>query len=233
METVIQVLIAVGFIVYSIYSEVSKHNTKSGSEDFSDLGSIDDFFKKQSGGSSGTPQPPSSFAEMAASSFEDSSSKDKRRKKKRGKSPTPPKEVRRSGGGGFSPSGFDSHPSLEGQASYDDMPSPYEANFDALPTLMQQASHPDSSHMHEMNFDQLPSMESQAGNDTHALQGTLGRSSRVPPSRSSAPRKRLRLDFGPNELIRGIVLSEILRRYDMNRVFERIPQFRRKDMPSE
>jgi hypothetical protein len=234
VDAVLQIIIALAFIIYSVWSEMKKGKGSETTDfDLNDLGSIDDFFKKQpkseqksasipsktedmwskpaEGGfsSEGNEDP---FAEKAAS--KSSSSSKKKGRSKKHKLATIADARQPTGGESWhsDESGYthDHLPSLKGQVNYDQAEGPPKINYDTLDGLTGRGG---------------PTADPRADSALSPL--CSGRLDELDWSSPAATHFHVNLDR--DHIISALLLGEVLPRRDLNRIFDRIPQVRRRE----
>lgn len=206
MEGFFQVVIFLVIVVASIWSEVSK-NKSSGSTDaeFGDLTAIDDFFKQQEKSRKpDQPQAPVAGFDNDAISLErsfDAGSASSRRVQPQGEPIARKKKEKKQGKG-------------RERAALDQKGRP-------LPPTPRP-----SSHFGNVDSDEGPCLDdapSLFGKPSYEREGTgIARSASTTDMSSRKPVRR----WSRQQLISSIIISELMNRYDVNRVFARIPDRR-------
>lgn len=182
-----ELLVIVLVLAYSIWSEISKKTQESDVDiDFSELSSLDDFFKDSGGSVASTPKKQT----KAASS--------------RGKKPR--KKARPS-----SSINYDDQPALTGVVNYDRVETTKRGNYDELPQLTGVVNYDRGEYGNEAEADlHFSSQKDQ--------QQSFGQRDRT-AQRENAPQ----ISFDRESIIKAFVMSEVLQRYDLERIYSRIP----------
>ncbi|MBU1107695.1 MAG: hypothetical protein KKB51_13570 [Candidatus Riflebacteria bacterium] len=162
-----ELLVIILVIVYSVWSEVNKKKQEENVDiDFSELSSLDDFFKDTG-----------SQAEKSAVAPLSSQAKPPKKRSKKRSEPT------------------------RGEVDYDDLPSlTGQVNYDRQ-----------SSASNESNYDLSEEARKLFTNEEKAA-----------PS-AQTPAKPIQLSFDRESFIKAFVMSEVLQRYDLERIYSRIP----------
>lgn len=166
-----EIVIIVLAVVFSIWSEINKKKQEEDVDlDFSELTSLDDFFKKSSASAASSPKT------LKGS--------------KRSRNNSESKSIN-----------YDELPSLTGK-SYDQEPARPDVNYDALPSLSGQ-----------INFEEKIENEG------------LAAATAVPESAIVAARSHEagRFTIDRNDLLKSFVMAEVLQRYNISRIYDRIP----------
>ena len=188
-----ELLVIILVLVYSVWSEVAKKKEEEKVDiDFSELASLDDFFKDtgSQAGKSATPTP------------KPQAKPQRPRAKKRAE--TVSREVN-----------YDNLPALTGQLNRDAESTSYKSNYDELPQLTG-----------VINYDR---MESRSGNDS---EDKLSEETRKLFARELQAQQNvqaqaypIQMTFDRDSVIKAFVMSEVLQRYDLGRIYSRIPDF--------
>ncbi len=215
-----EVVIVILALIYSVWSEIQKKKQEEDANiDFSELTTLDDFFKAPGGGAGQTADIDNT-AKRA---------REKRAKKKK-----------------------QSTPASAAEASILPMPARGEANYDQLPSLESKGYESSFGHV-EVNYDELPALtgrnyETQASraevsyDELPTVSGRTNYEDNIPEARASAIARSQAVADKPEtqpqhdgfklsrqDLLKTFVLSEVLQRYDINRIYERIPGIRSED----
>jgi len=217
VEDLIKVIIAVVFIVASIYSELRKNkDTTQAGNDTPDLGTLNDFFKKK------VPKDPQTSASDDFS--------------------TRPSPLSR-----LETWGQDSAQMGEIRPTFESFP-PIPVDSGTLRKAKKKKSKPVSRSMqpqHASCLDEGPTLTGKVDYDrTSSLEAPIAKreslSGKVDYERDVVAIKRTssgqhqmvrrtRKKWTHKQLIDAIMLSELLTRYDLNRIYSRIPNFRAPD----
>lgn len=209
MEAFFQVVIFLVIVVASVWSEMSK-NKSSGSSDaeFGDLTAIDDFFKQQEKAQKTAQQksPRGGFDEDAVSLERESASGEAFGAPQKIQ-PPPGKQKR-----------FDKKEKKrvqsKGRAALDQ-------SGRALPPLPPASSHFANAKADEGPcLDEAPSLTGQIDYDRGGF--AIARSASTTAVTARKPARR----WSRQQLIDAVIVSELMNRYDLNRVFNRIPDRR-------
>lgn len=247
MDSIIEILIAVVFIVASIYSEVKKHTPTQTGGDLGDLGSIDDFFKNQQP-SGGAAQPPAASSASRSTTGDGGLSSD-------WQAPDPFIPLDQQGAGATEAARRQREASLggpEGAVDHDDSLArawgASEGFEQAQPgrkkkrkkdrsrrsQVMEHVSPYESAEAGDAgaSFDEGRSLTDQ-GSLEEAGDGEegaclLGPGAHSPFRSSSLLRPLPRLRFTRNQVRDAFILSMILEPYDINRAIHRLPGTRGK-----
>ena len=217
-----EVVIVILALIYSVWSEIQKKKQEEDANiDFSELTTLDDFFKTPGGG---------------AGQAVDIDNASKRAREKRAKKKKP------------SSSAYEKPLS----AAITSMPARGEVNYDQMPSL-ESKGYESSFGRVEVNYDELPALvgrnyEAEAGraevnyDAMPTLSGRTNYEDEIPEARASAMvrltaaadddsehRHRDSFRLSRQDLLKSFVLSEVLQRYDINRIYERIPGIRSED----
>ena len=181
-----ELLVIVLVLVYSVWSEVNKKKQEENVDiDFTELASLDDFFKD-----SGTTTA----------------------KKPAAKSASPkPKQKYHAKKAASQPLNYDDYSALTGQVNYERLPEVARSNYDELPQLTG-----------AVNYDRMSSTESAAGDqlsEEDRKMFELGRKEQPARTGVVAPQ----ISFDRESVIKAFVMSEVLQRYDLERIYSRIP----------
>lgn len=199
-----ELILVIAAIIYSIWSEVNKKKEEDNVDiNFSELSSLDEFFK------------PDQKKNSAA-------------KKKTSQQPVSHKSLN-----------YDEMPGLTRQANYDragESNLSEQVNYDRMPGPTRKVNRDRSKvHREEVNYDKLEAVTAKTNYERSGVDG-LPSDHGLPSARidnshgdinSSADQKPLvskeDLRFGRNDLLKAFVMSEVMQRYDLNRIYSRIP----------
>ncbi len=205
-----ELILVIAAIIYSVWSEVNKKKEEDNVDiNFSELSSLDEFF---------TPD---------------------QKKKTTVKKKTPRQT------GTQKPVNYDEMPGLTRQANsarIDDVNLPEKVNYDRMSGLTRKVNRDRSDgSLENVNYDQLETVTGRTNYERDGVDG-LPSDRGLPSSRieinnrsenSSADQKPLvspeDLRFGRNDLLKAFVMSEVLQRYDLNRIYSRIPGFKKEE----
>ncbi len=183
-----ELLVIVLVLVYSVWSEVNKKKQEENVDiDFSELSSLDDFFKD-----SGTTTAKKPAAKSAAS-------------------PKPKQKYQTKKAAG-QPTNYDDYSALTGQVNYERKPEIVNTNYDELPQLSG-----------AVNYDRVSREESATGDqlsEEARKMFELGRSEQQVSHDAAHP---IKIRFDRDSVIKAFVMSEVLQRYDIERIYARIP----------
>ncbi len=208
-----EVVIIVLALVYSVWSEIQKKKEEDTNIDFTELTTLDDFFKN-----SDKPADQNAYLEGLTSG-----SKPKRKAKKKERTAAPEKSAAVVARETFQPSAevnYDNLPSLE-SAGYEAAAGRKEVNYDELPSLTGSSYEASAKDYESGNFDNLPAVSGR----TNYEDGSAGklpttpRSGYFPEEVPQAPHFAISRD----DLLKTVILSEVLQRYNINRIYDRIP----------
>lgn len=199
-----EVVIIILALVFSIWSEINKKKQEENVDiDFSELSSLDDFFKK-----------PSGAGNSSAGDFEGAA------KKARPKKPAKRKSEAES-------VNYDQLPALTSRAAM--RAKKEEVNYDELPSLTGR-SYEQESGRQEINYDDLPTLTGQANSEddiedeitfSTRSEGNSGVGLTAEPGVEPGG-----MTFDRNDILKSFVMAEIMQRYKIERIYERIPAFR-------
>lgn len=222
MDGIVEIIVALVFIIASIYSEVKKRMPTSSDRDLgdlSDLGSIDDFFKQQSSLPPSPPPPstssPVEFQEEAAdASFATGAE-------------APAGETAASAEGDDVAASWGAPTGFQAPEAEEEPPLPKKkgkkrrARPPAAPTRVppHPVDHPDWA----TNFDQEASLDGRINLEELGGEGVslLDRRSTAAPATIVRPPRRL--SWSRQDVCRAFLLSMVLEPYDINRAFNRLP----------
>lgn len=210
-----EVVIIILALVYSVWSELQKKKQEEDVNiDFSELTTLDDFFKKPSDGSS------------VSGGNSDGGYKHGKKQKKPKKQPN---SSDFQAAAGLNPRG-----AQKAEVSYDDLPSleskgyessfgRVEVNYDELPTLTGRNSESQPTRA-EVNYDELPTLTGRTNyEDDHEDEKSLAAAAVVEQAHSPGLSFSNRFTISREDLLKTVVLSEVLQRYNINRIYDRIP----------
>ncbi|PKL51307.1 MAG: hypothetical protein CVV42_00210 [Candidatus Riflebacteria bacterium HGW-Riflebacteria-2] len=182
-----ELLVIILVLVYSVWSEVNKKKQEENVDiDFSEIASLDDFFKD-----SGSSTPPKAVAKPSAH---------KQKKKSRPNSSA--------AGGAVN---YDDYSGLTGQFNYERSENRQKKNYDELPQLSGVTNYDRMSSSDRSNGDHLSEQDRKMFE--------LGRQDQSQPNIESP----ITISFDRNSFIKAFVMSEVLQRYDIERIYARIP----------
>lgn len=199
-------------IVYSIWSEVNKKKEEEVDIDFSELSSLDDFFKPGEGSPGGN-------------------------KKKSSAKSAPSKPVRSAA----EPANYDVQPILArqaGQTRAEVSKRRAPVNYDQLPSLTGQTNYTrvdEANRKAKVNYDNQSALtgvvnyerESAFAVEAQKVEDRPLTSSEAVSSDTFAENFSAgQFRFGTNDMTKAIILAEVLQRYDMSRIYARIPEFK-------
>jgi len=182
-----ELLVIILVLVYSVWSEVNKKKQEENVDiDFSELASLDDFFKD-----SGTTTAKKPSAKQASAK-----SKKKYHAKKTAGQPT----------------NYDDYSGLTGQVNYERGSEIARSNYDELPQLTG-----------AVNYDRMSSTEIAASDQLSDEDRKM-----LEPGRSEQQKRYdvehpIKISFDRDSVIKAFVMSEVLQRYDIERIYARIP----------
>jgi len=209
VEAFFQVVIFLVIVVASVWSEMSK-NKSSGSSDaeFGDLTAIDDFFKQQEKAQKSSQQRPLSGGfDDDVVSLERTPAPSEVFGTPQKVQPQPARQKR-----------FDKKEKKRGQGKGR---AAFDQSGRALPPLPPVSSHFGSAESDEGPFlDEAPSL---TGRGSYERDGfAIARTASTTTVTTRRPARR----WSRQQLINAIVISELMNRYDVNRVYGRIPDRR-------
>ncbi len=196
-----EVVIVILALIYSVWSEIQKKKQEEDANiDFSELTTLDDFFKTPGGGAGQTADIDNT-AKRA---------REKRAKKK--KQPAPAYE----------------QPVAEARLSA--MPVRGEVNYDQLPSL-ESKGYESAFGRVEVNYDELPAVSGRTNyeDEIPEARASLPVQSEASIDQAEARRHHDGFKLSRQDLLKTFVLSEVLQRYNINRIYERIPGIRSED----
>ncbi|NLI78004.1 MAG: hypothetical protein GX442_16390 [Candidatus Riflebacteria bacterium] len=245
MDNILEILIAVVFIVASIYSEVKKHTPTQTGGDLGDLGSIDDFFKNQQP-SGGAPQPPAAPSPSRSRTGDQGLSSDwqspdpfifldqqgaaateagrRQREASLGEPDGADHEDSLAGAWG-APEGFEQAPPARKKKRKKDRSRRPPVVAHVSPYESAEAGDEGSSYDEGRSLTGQGSLEVGGGEEGASL---LGPGAHQPARPSSLLRSLPRLRFTRNQVRDAFILSMILEPYDINRAIHRLPGTRGK-----
>ena len=180
-----ELLVIVLVLVYSVWSEVNKKKQEENVDiDFSELASLDDFFKDS--GTTTAKKPVKAASPKA---------KQKYKAKQAASQPT----------------NYDDYSALTGQVNYERRPEIAKNNYDELPQLTGVTNYDRMSHTESAAGDQL--------SEEDRKMFELGRKEQPARTSVAAPQ----ISFDRESVIKAFVMSEVLQRYDLERIYSRIP----------
>lgn len=182
-----ELLVIVLVLVYSVWSEVNKKKQEENVDiDFSELASLDDFFK-DSGTTTATKHPVKAASPKA---------KQKYKAKKAASQPT----------------NYDDYSALNGQVNYERRPEIARNNYDELPQLTG-----------TVNYDRMSSSENAAGDQLSEEDRKMFELGHTEQPKHQGAAHPIKISFDRNSVIKAFVMSEVLQRYDIERIYARIP----------
>lgn len=183
----VELLVIVLVLVYSVWSEVNKKKQEENVDiDFSELSSLDDFFKD-----SGT-----SMANKPAAKTASPKTKQKFHTKKAASQPL----------------NYDDSSTLTGLVNYERRPEIEKSNYDALPQLTG-----------SVNYDRQTAPEKDGGDQLSAEDRKMFELGRQEPQNRPQTVHPIKISFDRDSVIKAFVMSEVLQRYDIERIYARIP----------
>jgi hypothetical protein len=203
----VEVLFIIIALVYSVWSEVNKKKQEENVDiDFSELSSLDDFFQ-------GGTRKDSVTGKTADSGRSGKAAGGKKNKKTFAVADT---------GNTSAKAAATARRDREG-INYDRLPEP---------SRRISGSHDESVTMESGNYDSTEILTGKTNYDrgsgvTQGANGVDGKADGRLPQSESAAGSHFSMDT--NDLARAIIMSEVLQRYDLKRVFARIPDFNDKD----
>lgn len=187
-----ELLVIILVLVYSVWSEVNKTKKEENVDiDFSELASLDDFFKD-----TGTPTAKSSSAPATA------------QKKHAAMRP------KKRSGSGHEAVNYDDMPALTGQVNRDRQESgKREKNYDELPQLTGM-----------VNYDRSENRsENEAGDSLSEKDKKMFALGQTDTQQTSTQPKPMHISFDRDSVIKAFVMSEVMQRYEIQRIYARIP----------
>lgn len=182
-----EVVIIILALVFSVWSEINKKKQEENVDvDFSELSSLDDFFKKPAGTSSATSTA--------------SSSVNKAGKKHVGKKTATGTAAKATASGAR-----DAKRQKKADINYDELPALSSRNYDREAAKA------------EVNYDKLPALSGQVNfesNEDAELE-------QYPDQDTSS--ESVNFSFKRNDLLKSFIMSEVLQRYNIERIYDRIP----------
>ncbi len=217
-----EVVIVIIALIYSVWSEIQKKKQEEDANiDFSELTSLDDFFQTPGGGA-GQAVDIDSAAKRA---------REKRAKKK--KPSTPAYEKPLSAAVKPMPArgevNYDQLPSLETKG-YESSFGQVEVNYDELPALSGR-SYETGSGRAEVNYDEMPAMSGRTNYEDNIPEARASAmvQSEAAVDQAEARRHHDGFKLSRQDLLKTFVFSEVLQRYNINRIYDRIPGIRSED----
>lgn len=222
MDGIVEIIVAIVFIIASIYSEVKKRmptSADSGLGDLNDLGSIDDFFKNQSSlPPSPPPPPPSSPFEFQEGSADASFGTG---------AEVPAGEIGASAEGEDVAASWGAPTGFHAPEAGEEPPLPKKkskkrrARPPAAPTHTPPppVDHPDWA----TNFDQEASLDGRINLEELGGEGVSLLDRRPTTAPTAIVRPSRRLSWSRQDVCRAFLLSMVLEPYDINRAFHRLP----------
>lgn len=201
-------------IVFSVWSEVNKKKKEEEVDiDFSELSSLDDFFKPGQASTGGDNRQP---------------------KKKPGKN-KPDKSMPRQPVSEAINYDSMAGPTRQAKHRVDKNPRKEEVNYDNMPALTGQVNHARASENNrkaEVNYDEQATLTGSVNYERDSA-FAAGKSMPVAQTSSEAVSSDTfsenfsvgQFRFGTNDMTKAIILAEVLQRYDMARIYSRIPEF--------
>ncbi|NCB39963.1 MAG: hypothetical protein EOM80_14460 [Erysipelotrichia bacterium] len=187
-----EIVIIVLAVVFSVWSEINKKKQEENVDmDFSELTSLDDFFKKTSASAAPPVKTLAGKKRSPRNSESESLNYDNL-------PALTSKEIARRQRAEVN---YDELPSLTGK-SYDQAPGRAEVNYDELPTLSGQTNFED-----DVEDEGLLSASAFAN-----------RTVDTPPLLQPG-----NFTFDRNDLLKSFVMNEVLQRYNISRIYDRIP----------
>lgn len=216
-----EVVIVILALIYSVWSEIQKKKQEEDANiDFSELTTLDDFFKTPGG--AGQTADIDNTAKRA---------REKRAKKKKSSSPAYEKPL----SAAITPMpargevNYDQLPSLESKG-YESAFGRVEVNYDELPALTGR-SYEAGAGRAEVNYDDMPTVSGRTNYEDEIPEARASAmvKSEVSIDQAEARRHHDGFKLSRQDLLKTFVLSEVLQRYDINRIYERIPGIRSED----
>lgn len=214
-----EVVIVILALVYSVWSEIQKKKQEEDANiDFSELTTLDDFFKTPGG--AGQTADIDNTAKRA---------REKRAKKKKQSNPSSSAEASILPMPARGEANYDQMPSLESKG-YESSFGPVEVNYDELPTLTGRNSETQVGRA-EVNYDAMPTV---SGRTNYEDEVPEARASAMVQSEASVDQAEARRHhdghkLSRQDLLKTFVFSEVLQRYNINRIYDRIPGIRSED----
>lgn len=204
-------------IVYSIWSEVNKKKKEEEVDiDFSELSSLDDFFKPGQASTGG----------------------DTRQPKKKAVKSKPEKSMPRQPVNEAINYDSMTGPTRQTRHRADKKPHKEEVNYDNLPALSGQVNYArtsENSRKAEVNYDEQAILTGRVNYERDSAFAVPVPAIPVPTSQTSSEAVSSetfsenfsvgQFRFGTNDMTKAIILAEVLQRYDMARIYSRIPEF--------
>lgn len=218
-----EVVIVILALIYSVWSEIQKKKQEEDANiDFSELTTLDDFFKTPGGGAGQTADIDNT-AKRA---------REKRAKKKKQPASAyeqPVAEARLSAMPARGEVNYDQMPSLESKG-YESSFGRVEVNYDELPALTGR-NYETQPGRAEVNYDELPTVSGRTNYEDEIPDARVSFMAK-PGASADQNDPRLHHDgfkLSRQDLLKTFVLSEVLQRYNINRIYERIPGIRSED----
>jgi len=212
----LELILVIAAIVYSIWSEVNKKKEEDNVDiNFSELSSLDEFFKPgQKKNAANKSRPPKEKA-----------------------SPPPPRAVN-----------YDAMEGPTRQVNYtrvDESRRPEKVNYDKLDGPTRQVNYTkvdEENRRPRVNYDKLESVTRQTNYERDGVED-LPSSAGLPsrriaseqsysgdaPSDCELPLSPDDLRFNREELLKVFVMTEVMQRYDLHRIYSRIPSFEKEE----
>lgn len=210
-----EIVIIILAVVYSVWSEIQKKKDEDANIDFNDLTTLDDFFKN-----SDKPADQQAYLEGLTSG-----NKPKRKAKKKDRPAATEKPVAAVARETFMPPAevnYDNLPSLE-SAGYEAAPARKEVNYDELPSLTGRSYEASAKDYESGNYDNLPAVSGRTNYEEAGKGATssAGQAGRVELFRDEPQMSHFAISR--DDLLKTVILSEVLQRYNINRIYDRIP----------
>lgn len=217
-----EVVIVIIALIYSVWSEIQKKKQEEDANiDFSELTTLDDFFKTPGGGA-GQAVDIDNTAKRA---------REKRAKKKKQPAPAYEQPVAEAGLAAMPARGevnYDQMPSLETKG-YESSFGRVEVNYDELPALTGRNYEAQAGRA-EVNYDAMPAVSGRTNYEDEVPEARASTMVRLTSTDDdSEHRHRDSFRLNRQDLLKTFVLSEVLQRYNINRIYERIPGIRSED----
>lgn len=220
MDNLFEVIIAVVFIVFSVLSEMAKKKKDDGTAGKSDssgadLSAIEEFFRKQAEDQqSPSSSKPSDWSDTHAGSMSSSAA-----------FPPPPPTLSSEGDGDFVQSAKKKNKKKKRPALHEE--SDASRTESVLTKRKPFASRGEAEHINDEGpcLDEAKTLTGETDYENAAFGSlvTAGTS-----ARSAAPlQKRARFPWSRRDIMRAVVFNELMTRYDLNRIYSRIPDQRR------
>lgn len=214
-----EVVIVIIALIYSVWSEIQKKKQEEDANiDFSELTTLDDFFKTPGG--AGQTADIDNTAKRA---------REKRAKKKKQSTTSSAAEASILPMPGRGEANYDQMPSLESKG-YESSFGRVEVNYDELPALTGH-NYEAKAGRAEVNYDELATVSGRTNyeDDIPEARASVMAKSEASVDQAEARRHHDGFKLSRQDLLKTFVLSEVLQRYDINRIYERIPGIRSED----